>query len=95
MTHIFGVPVPSLEQIIVGTELVFILYIPKRVVTKLDDEFRLQRNRIIDRHVKTEHNTRLKHCADLACASLRTKEGSLSQSHLEALSASEVIDIEI
>jgi hypothetical protein len=71
MSQLLGIPVPSLEQIIVGTELVFILYIPRRVVNKLDNEFRKERNRIIHNHVKTGHLGRLKHCADSACASLR------------------------
>jgi hypothetical protein len=71
MSQILGIPVPSLEQIIVGTELVFILYIPKRMVSQLDREFRKERNRIIHRHVKSGHSDRLKQCADQDCSSLR------------------------
>lgn len=37
-------------------------------------EMRKLRNNIIKHHVKTGHEGRLKHCADLACSSLRKQE---------------------
>ena len=77
MSDILGIPIPTLEQVIVGTELVFILYIPKRVVSKLDGAFRTERNKIIHRHVKTGHDSRLKQCTDFACASLRNPSAYL------------------
>lgn len=71
MSQLLGIPVPSMDQIIVGTELIFILYIPRKVVSRLDNELRKERNRIIHKHVKTGHLGRLKHCADRDCFSLR------------------------
>lgn len=72
MALLIGIPVPSIEQIIIGTELVFILYIPKKIVSKLDGEFRIERNRIIRNHVKASHAERLRRCGHEACVSLRT-----------------------
>lgn len=72
MTELHGIPVPSTDQIIIGAELVFILYPVKRFAGSLDQQLRRERNRIIKNHVKTGHEGRLKHCADTACASLRS-----------------------
>lgn len=71
MSHLLGIPVPSLEQIIVGTELVFILYVPKKIVSRLDNNFRYERNRIIKAHVKNGHLARFLHCLDGDCATLQ------------------------
>lgn len=72
MHQIFGIPVPSGEQIIVGLELVIILYVPKKLLGQLDSAIRQERNRIIHKHVKTGHRGRLKQCLDAECLSLRT-----------------------
>jgi hypothetical protein len=45
--------------------------VTKRVVKKGVSEVRKERNRIIRNHVKADHEGRLKHCIDEACASLR------------------------
>jgi hypothetical protein len=41
-------------------------------------EVRAERNRIIHRHVKTGHETRLKQCPDDECTSLRSWEPPLA-----------------
>lgn len=52
---------------IVHAVWVGIRWVAKRVTTEL----RKERNRIIRNHVKADHEGRLKHCLDEACASLR------------------------
>lgn len=41
---------------------------------ELREEVRQERNRIINRHVKTGHDSRLKHCLDSECSSLQNLE---------------------
>lgn len=79
MHFLFGIPVPTGEQIIVGIELAFLLYPAKRLadafwrrvtillqlVTK---RARRERNRIIRLHVKSGHKSRFKHCVEGECS---------------------------
>ena len=45
--------------------------VAKRLGFAAYKEVRAERNRIIKRHVKAGHESRLKHCPDLVCLSLR------------------------
>lgn len=92
MSQLLGIPVPSIEQIIVGTELVFILYVPKKLVSRLDGEFRKERDRIIKLHVKTGHEARFKHCLEGECTNLqKSVSGRPVGPELQA----EVLDIDL
>jgi hypothetical protein len=43
----------------------------KIALKKVEDEVRVERNRIIKHHVKTGHVSRFKHCLDGECSSLQ------------------------
>lgn len=71
MSRLLGIPVPDWEQIIIGAELVVILYPIRLLAQAIDKGIRKERNRVIHIHVKTGHKSRLKHCIEDGCASLR------------------------
>ena len=71
MSHLAGIPVPSIEQIIVGAQLIIILYPVRVFMHWIDNEARRERNHIIRAHVKSGHLSRLKHCFEGDCPSLR------------------------
>lgn len=79
MQHeLFGIPVPSFDQLIVGTELVFLLWPARRIQQAMDrrlsSAYRRERDRKVTRHVKAGHEGRLKHCLDVDCFSLRSRQ---------------------
>lgn len=59
---------------IVHTIWLVIKYVAKVVWKLVVDEVRRERNRIIKHHVKAGHDSPLKHCMDVACASLRSPQ---------------------
>lgn len=76
MSHLFGIPIPSAEQVIVGSELVFILLPVRILANKVNDELRRERNQIISRHVLGGHSTLLWRCLEGSCPKLSKSQGS-------------------
>jgi hypothetical protein len=70
MAHIHGIPIPSLEQIIVAIELLFILLPFKMLQMWLISEARRNRNHIIHLHVKSGHKSRFRRCIEGECATI-------------------------
>jgi hypothetical protein len=80
MANIYGIPVPSVEQIVIGAELVFVL-LPFRVLAhKLENDMRLERKWLLKHHIKNGHEDRFKRCVEGYCFSLRNlKQDQLAQ----------------
>lgn len=76
---------PTIEQIVVGSELIIILYPVRIIVRRMADEARKERNRIIRHHVKTGHKSRFKTCIEGECVSLQTPMNQPLRVQLEAL----------
>jgi hypothetical protein len=74
MPALWGVPVPSSDQIIVGAELLIILYPIRSMMRSLDNQARKERNRIIAAHVKSGHNSRFWKCLEGSCPSLQNSQ---------------------
>lgn len=62
------------------------------VVKRTASDIRKERNRIIRNHIKADHEGRLKHCLDEACASLRRSKQPVAQEMPEAVWAQIQID---